>query len=574
MKRLLSWIAISLLTSFAARAQTKRAPTPEDLFAVKDVADARLSPDGTTVAFTVTAIDRARNTYDSHVWTVATSSAQPLELTSGAARDSSPRWSPDGKKIAFVSNRDGKAGLWIVDVTRRETKLIATFEGSNSFLSKAAEMFCWSPDGRELAFVAAEKSLEQSTDPRVIARAQFKSRMSFSDNRRTHIFVVSAAGGQVRQLTRGNYDEHSIAWSPQGDEILFLSNRHPDPDLEFDYDLFAVTVTNGVERRLASTVGVEMYPSWSPDGNTIAYIATKRKVTTIDSVAEDAHVWVMEKKGGEGQELTAALDRRAGAPQWSADGRSIYFLAGDHGRTSIYRVGRDGGQASAVLTGGYQINSFSVAKDSLAFTLSTDVAPSEVFTSKDAGGAMRQLSNFNKELMAQLNIVKPENIRFQSFDNTEVEGWVMKPSGLEPGKKSPLILEIHGGPHGMYGYGFNLTNQIYAARGYGVLYMNPRGSSGYGQAFSDGCVNNWGGGDYQDLMKGVDYALANNNWIDQHRLGVTGGSYGGFMTNWVITQTDRFKVAVSVASLSNLISFYGTSLYQDLIHAEFPGATW
>jgi len=436
-------------------------------------------------------------------------------------------------------------------------------------------MFCWSPDSREIAFVAAEAAKQpEATDPLVVTRAQFKSRTSFSDNLRSHIFIVNLESSQVRQLTRGTFDEHSIAWSPAGDEIVFVSNREYEPDLNFNYDLFTVTARTGVERRLTSTSGVEMTPSWSPDGNSIAYIATKRKLTTIDSVAEDAHVWVIDKKGGDGVEVSATLDRRASALQWSADGGSIYFLAGDHGKNLVYRVSRDAGPVSTVLDGPYQLGSLSIAKDSIAFTRSEDSSPAEVYAAKIGAMQPRQLTSVNRQPVAELSLVKPETIHFASFDGTDIEGWLMKPPDLQPGKKCPMILSIHGGPHGMFGYGFNLTNQIYAARGYAVLYLNPRGSSGYGQKFSDGCVNSWGEGDYQDLMKGVDYAISSHDWIDANRLGVTGGSYGGFMTNWIITQTDRFKVAVSVASLSNLISFYGTSLYQDLIHAEFKGAPW
>jgi len=185
-----------------------------------------------------------------------------------------------------------------------------------------------------------------------------------------------------------------------------------------------------------------------------------------------------------------------------------------------------------------------------------------------------RLTSINTEMAEGLDLVKPENIRYRSFDGAEIEGWIMRPLAFDPNRKHPVILTIHGGPHGMYGYGFNHTNQVYAARGYAVLYLNPRGSNGYGQKFSDGCVSNWGGGDYQDLMKGVDHAISKYRWIDAARLGVMGGSYGGFMTNWVVTQTTRFKAAIAVASLSNLISFYSTSLYQDLVHVEFNGFPW
>jgi dipeptidyl aminopeptidase/acylaminoacyl peptidase len=221
-----------------------------------------------------------------------------------------------------------------------------------------------------------------------------------------------------------------------------------------------------------------------------------------------------------------------------------------------------------------QVSSLSVGGDWLAFARTDDGSPAEVWLAKPDSGQARQLTSINKTLVDGWRLSRPETVHYESFDGTQIEGWLMQPVDFDPGKKYPMILSIHGGPHGMYGYAFNHANQVYAARGYAVLYLNPRGSSGYGQKFSDGCINNWGGADYKDLMKGVDYAISANPWIDRARLGVIGGSYGGFMTNWIITQTDQFKAAVSIASVSNLISFYGTSLYQDLIHAEFSGFPW
>jgi dipeptidyl aminopeptidase/acylaminoacyl peptidase len=556
-------------------AHAKRAPLPEDIFALKDVGDARVSPDGGQVVYTVTSTDRARNDYTSNLWLIPSTGGTPVALTTGEASDSTPRWSPDGKKVAFASSRDGKPALWVVDVATKEARMLAAWERSNFFLSKAGEMFCWSPDGKEIAFVAAEKPAQaESTDPRVITRLQYKTRTSFSDNRRSHIFIVSVEDGKVRQLTRGKSDEHSISWSPQGNEILFLSNRAVDPDANLNYDIFAVEVTRGKERRITDTPGVEFSPVWSPDGSYIAYTATARKLTTIDSVAEDTHVWVIGARGGAGAEVSAGLDRRASGPQWSADGERIFFLAGDRGRTLIYSVGRDGGAVTPLFESQAQVSSFSVSKGAkVIFTMSDEATPAEIYGQQKSGGPQR-LTSINSELAESLSLVKPENIRFKSFDGAEVEGWLMRPANLPEGKKAPMILTIHGGPHGMYGYGFSHTNQVYAARGYAVLYLNPRGSTGYGQKFSDGTINEWGGGDYQDLMKGVDYALEKYKWLDGNRLAVTGGSYGGFMTNWIITQTPRFKAAVAAASLSNLISFYATSLYQDLIHVEFKGAPW
>ena len=375
----------------------------------------------------------------------------------------------------------------------------------------------------------------------------------------------------------------------------------------------------GQVRQLTQTKGCEYEPRWSPDGKWIAYTATKREVTTIDSVAEDTHVWVIAAAGGGGRELTAQQDRRARGPRWSPDSRSILFLAGDRGKTTVFRVGLDArridrlsifyldGQLGASLDDqdsksrpatesavdaapSFQIGSFSVAgktfpvtrpsgaTDSylmpLAYTLTDALHPAEVWIGLGSGVPLRRLSAHNDSFTRSVRAIAPEEINFRSFDGTPVQGWLMKPVNLREDRKYPLILSVHGGPHGMSGWGFNAAFQAYAARGYAVLYLNPRGSSGYGQKFSDGTLNEWGGGDYKDLMAGVDEALRRYPWIDQGRMGVTGGSYGGFMTNWIITQTPRFKAAVASASVSNLVSFYSTSLYQDLIHAEFGGFPW
>lgn len=292
-------------------------------------------------------------------------------------------------------------------------------------------------------------------------------------------------------------------------------------------------------------------------------------------------------------EISADLDRRARAPRWSADSRTVFFLAGEHGRSLVYRVGTEGGKARPLFDNEvavrskaddyfslpprfYQINAFSVTTSSptlLGLTLSDAVHPAEIWIADPEQQVWRQWSRHNSALQ-NFSLVEPEEIKFKSFDGTEIQGWLIKPLGWREDRKYPMILSVHGGPHGMYGYAFNPTFQVYAARGYAMLYLNPRGSSGYGQKFSDGTINEWGGGDYRDLMAGVDEALRRYSWIDANRLGVTGGSYGGFMTNWIITQTPRFKAAVSAASVSNLVSFYSTSLYQDLIHAEFGGFPW
>jgi dipeptidyl aminopeptidase/acylaminoacyl peptidase len=619
---------------------------PADVVKVANVTDAQISPNGQWVVYTVSSVDEDKNvstiwltrlglepyTFPNPIptprrptpyleWSDIRSS--PRALLPSGWNASTPRWSPDGNSIAFVSSHDDQDGLWVVKLDKPEPRFIAPITTTNFFITYAGESFSWSPDSRRIAYISAKaeapepaQSRRGGDDPRVVDRIQYKSRTSFSDNRRTHVWVVDVERPTPQQLTSGLFYDHAVNFSPRGDEILFLSNREPDPDANNNSDIFAVDL-DGQTRQITQTKGCEYSPVWSPDGKSIAYTATSREVTTIDSVAEDAHLYVMAAGGGTVKELATEQDRRVRSPYWSPDGRSILYLASDRGYTTIFKTSIDGGRVARfslfVLDGQlggafdnqnskqrsestspyalaqpFQITGFSfsnrsqtvsrgdVAESAYPFvmTMGNAVRPGELWAGLGSLVPLRRLTAHNDLLMRQLRVVPPEEFTFASFDGTQIQGWLMRPPACSSDRKCPLILSIHGGPHGMYGWSFNPTFQVYAARGYGVLYLNPRGSSGYGQKFSDGTINEWGGGDYRDLMAGVDEALKRNSWIDSAHMGVTGGSYGGFMTNWIITQTPRFRGAVASASVSNLVSFYSTSLYQDLIHAEFGGFPW
>ncbi len=616
------------LAAFSAHAQTRRPMTAADTLRIANVGDAQISPDGGRVIYTVSTTEG--NETRTTLWSVpATSSTAVSSAASAAApllsagwNASNPRWSPDSKSIAFLAAHDGQSGLWILTLTDTNKhvtgdltpRFVAPVRSTNFFITYAGETFAWSPDSQRIAFISASEDANDANgnssrtrkeqiadDPRVINRIQYKSRTGFSDRARTHVWLTDVGQPNPRQLTTGAYYDHAVTFSPRGDEIAYLTNHEPDPDAVNNSDIFAVN-TDGRTRQITNTRGCEYEPTWSPDGKLIAYTATKRPVTTIDSIAEDAHVWVIEASGGTtGRELTAKQDRRARSPRWSFDNRAIFFLAGDRGQTLLYRVGVEdsttrealewldpSGRRNIRVPRPFQLSAFSLSSTGgsfeassayvpnikIAAVLSNEVSPGEVWSGLTGGALNRRISAHNEALMRALAIIEPEEINFKSFDGTPVQGWLMKPLDFKEGGRYPLILSVHGGPHGAYGYSFNPSFQVYAARGYAVLYLNPRGSTGYGQKFSDGTIGEWGGGDYQDLMRGVDEVLRRNSWIDPNRLGVTGGSYGGFMTNWIITQTPRFRAAVSSASVSNLVSFYATSLYQDLIHAEFNGFPW
>jgi dipeptidyl aminopeptidase/acylaminoacyl peptidase len=570
-----------VLVSTPLAAQTPRAMKPEDTLAVQDIGEIQVAPDGSAVLFTVSRTNLQTNRTESALILVRAGAAAKGIV--GGAGATSIRWAPDSRRIAFIapsSANASAASIWTMDLSAPETstyarKEICTIERGNSFISKAGNGLSWSPDGTRLAYVGTSEPMPKAGDPLVVTRLQYKTRTSFSDNRRSHIFVVPAEERAApKAVTTGQYDEHSIDWGGDGSEIVYLSNRDGDPDANLNYDIYAVKVATGESRRLTRTPGVEMEPKISPDGSLIAYTATTRRVTTIDSVAEDAHVFAVPVAGGEPRELNHALDRRSSSPAWSPDGKWVLFTAADHGKTVLYRVAAAGGASAAVYDKAGQVGPFSVAASgAIAFGFSDPSMPREVFRlDSPTATTAQQLSTVNAALVKQWKIVPPETISFRSFDGTLVEGWLYP--AAEAAGPTPLILSIHGGPHGAYGYAFNPAFQLNASRGYATLALNPRGSTGYGQQFADGCLNNWGGGDYKDLMAGVDAVLASHPNLDPTRLAVMGGSYGGFMTNWVITQTPRFKVAVSSASVSNLISFYATSLYQDLVHAEFFGFPW
>ncbi len=610
-----------ILFASALHAQpSRRLMAAADILRVANVADPQISPDGERVVYTVTTVDGNANVTTLWMVRIDNSSDLPTSRQPEQRRDrnqptypaspllppgwhaTNPRWSPDGKRIAFLALADNRYGIWIVSIDGSRPRFVAGVSETNFFITYAGEPFAWSPDSKSIAYISASVEPafdkhygDRQTDPIVIDRIQYKSRTSFSDNLRTHVWITTVENPEPRQLTTGLAYDHALSFSPRGDEIAFVSNHELDPDANNNSDIFAVDL-RGQVRQITNTRGCEYEPTWSPDGKWIAYTATKRDVTTIDSVAEDAHVWICDAGGGNRQEVSAALDRRARIPRWSRDSKWIFFLANDRGTTHIHRIeverrGLGGSEAvrgfpspfatlarNEIGRSDFQISGFTLnAADSPSFalTLSTPQRPAELWIDRPgAREVIWRVTGHNDGLVASLPAVEPERFSFRSFDGAAVDGWLLKPFGWQQDRKYPMILSIHGGPHGMFGYAFNPTFQVYAMDGYAVLFLNPRGSNGYGQKFSDGTLNEWGGGDYKDLMAGVDEALKRYRWIDENRLGVTGGSYGGFMTNWIITQTPRFKAAVSVASVSNLISFYSTSLYQDLIHAEFGGFPW
>lgn len=587
-----AWIVLPVVTAFGAvsapmvahsqtrtathsaphiATQSQKRPVNEhDFGAMTSIGGVQESPDGTTALFTA----------GGKLMKIATSGGAPQQLAPDLSGFSNIRWSPDGKQAAFIATSSGKQGIWVLTIASGELQRVCDYDISNHFISEVGNMLEWSPDGSKIAFAGTTEPATQSTDPLVVKRIQYKTRTGFDDNRKTHIYVVPASGGKPQAITHGRDDEHSIAWSPDGTEIYFLSNHEPDPDATLNYDIFGVNVDNTKVRRITNTPGTEYYPQVSPDGNFLTYVAGTRKITTKDSVAEDQKVWVVPTHGSaKPRELNAAQDRRSYAPTWTPNGKDIVYTTLDQGKRTIYRVPAAGGKPTALFNDKASVGGVSVAQHATAsgivFTKSTLLQPTELFVMDNKPGAKpKQLTHLNTDFAKKLQLVKPRTVWFKSFDGTKVQGWLYPALNTSKAKngKAPMLLAVHGGPHGQaeYGYQFNLNFQYNAARGYATLALNPRGSSGYGQKFTDGIYRNWGGPDYKDLMSGVRYIVRTHaNTIDRTRLGVYGGSYGGYMTNWIVTQTNMFKAAAAQRSVSNLVSFYGTSLYQGLVHADF-----
>jgi dipeptidyl aminopeptidase/acylaminoacyl peptidase len=552
-----------------------------DLYKLRSVGDIELSSDGTHVAYSVQNSDRPGRPY-SQVWIMDLGTRQSKRLGTDREGASSPRWSPDGRRIAYFGREDetgSGSSLVVADADGRNPVVLAPITGTNHPLPSSGERLAWSPDGRQIAFVSSTPGpeVDANGDPMVITRYLYKptaseGRQRFNDNRRLHIFIVDVATKQVRQLTKGNYYEHSIDWSPRGGEIVFVSNREPDPDRFFNYDFFAVDVASGKERRLTNTKNAEYQPRWSPDGRSIAYLGTKRPLTSSETTMEDTHVWLMKADGSDSHEIGGGIDNRQGRAGWSHDGQHVYFTVQTRGSTHLMRVPVAGGSPETVVGDRGNVGEYSAGKDNaVAYTFAGPEGPADLYLRPAAGGKPTALTSLNRDLLQTRARAEVEAFSFKSFDGTEIEAFLTKPLTAQPGSKAPMIVMMHGGPHGQQGPAFNSKAQIYAAQGWATLMVNYRGSTGYGQALTDKIFGDQNGGEAKDVLAGVDAALAKYPWIDSARLGLEGGSYGGQLTNWIITQTDRFKAAVPAASISNLVTQNYLSYYHDYLAVEFGG---
>jgi len=538
-----------------------------DLYRLRFVDDIALSPDGSRIAFTVTQPDGEVNRNRASIWIVATTGGGARQLTSGEKKDTNPAWSPDGTRIAFVSDRGKKGQIYLLDVANGGEARRLTSDDEHP----ASEPI-WSPDGQWIAFLCKVPSLpepvhnveyEDETDkPKIITRAKYKyDGEGFFDHTRKQLFVMPAEGGAPRQLTSGTMGVGQIAWSPGGTRIAFASNRGEDEDHDRRMDVWTVDVASGALTRVTPHDGAYGCPAWSPDGETLAVVG---HAYPAKGGAND-RLWRVPATGGALRQVTD-FDRSIGSgvmsdtganerrqPAWVGD--DLYFLAATNGTAQVWRVPAGGGAVTQVTEGAHAIAGWDVSRDgaTLAYGASTATSPGDIYSQEIGDGRATQCTALNAETLADRALSDREEFWLPAGDGTgeQIQGWIITPPGFEQGTKYPLLLEIHGGPAGTYGLGWFHEFQYFAAQGYVVVYCNPRGSQGYGETFCTSIYQDWGTKPTMDVMAAVDYAIAQGS-IDTDRLYVTGGSYGGYMTDWLVTHTDRFRAAATQRCVADL----------------------
>jgi dipeptidyl aminopeptidase/acylaminoacyl peptidase len=539
-----------------------------DFVKLRAAGSAQFSPDGARLAYSITRNDGLGRPFG-QLWIMTLADGKSICLSSGSEPSSSLEWSPDGKWISYSGRAGDKSGLIVARSNGSDPKYIGPLEGTNAPLPTTGRTTAWSPDSKQIAYVSATpgpETADAAGDPIVITRYLYKPTAAegnshFNDNKRLHIFVVDVATGKSRELTSGVHYEHSIDWSPDGREIAYISNRAQDDDQYFNYDLFTLSPATGETRQVTATESAEYRPHYSPDGKSIVYEATKRGLTDRETTMEDTHIWLIGADGKNRREAGKDLDARQGEPQFSNDGQWIYFTAQERGEVHLYRVPAAGGKPEAVVKERGSVASFSTHGDLLAYTMSTPTDQAELYL-KSGDGPARQLTDLNHDALAGKTIEPVEAFTFISNDNKwTVEAFLTYPAGFRADKQYPLIVDIHGGPHGQQGPMFNLKSQVYASHGWATIMINYRGSTGYGQAFTDAVFADQNGNEGMDVLYGVNAALRRYPWIDQNRLGIEGTSYGGQLSAWLITQTHMFKAAIPTAAITNIISYNYMTYY-------------
>ncbi|WP_433957587.1 S9 family peptidase [Cytobacillus horneckiae] len=556
----------------------KRTVVPEDLFELKSITDPQLVAGGKDCIYVETVMLEEENTYSSNLYYLnVEEKSEPRQLTFGENRNHTPRWAPDGRSIAFVSDRkDGKSQIFILSMDGGEARQLTN-------INAGATNPVWSADGKQIAFNTSLKDGELLSDqlpaesnkkpmPLEVEKMKYKSdAKGFWDGKFNQIAIADVETSEATLLTEGTNDFQLQSWSPDGKYIAAVADLSEDIDTSFKSDVYLIDPQTKEMKNITGGEGHFGHVTWSPNSKKLGMFGQTREYEN----ATLAKIWIYDLEENALSCLTNEWDVLVGdytvgdfqqgtvtpGILWGEDNNSFYFIASDHGNTVLYYGTIDGAMYPALLEPRQHVYGLSTggSLERAVIAISTPTHPGDLYLLQVSTGDKQQLTNVNEPFLHEKAIADVESFQFKSSDDWDIHGLLMKPAHFEDGEKYPLIVEIHGGPHAMYGNTYFHEFQTLAANGYAVLFINPRGSHGYGQKFVDAVRGDYGGKDYEDIMEAVDYALAAYDFIDADRLGVTGGSYGGFMTNWIIGHTDRFKAAVTQRSISNWISFYGVS---------------
>ena len=567
---------VLFLVCSAALLAQKRPFDVNSMVELKRISDPQLSPDGRSVAFGVQTVDVANNKKPQHLWTVPLTGGSPRQITRDGEANQRARWSPDSKRIAYISDRSGSAQIWLMDPDGGNPKQVTT-------LSTEAGGVTFSPDGKNLLFtsdvypdcgaddacnkthLAADKA--NPVKAREYTDLLYRHWTAWQTKRRSHLLVVPVEGGAPRDLTPGAHDVPPFSLggpddydiSPDGQEVCYSVNVDPAPATSTNSDLYVVSIKGGDPRRITFTPGADVSPHYSPDGKYIAWRSQNR-------AGYESDLWrlsVIERATGRVTAPNGDLDRWVNSFTWSPDSATLFFTTGDRGRQAIQLVPVAGGSSRIAASGDGVLDDIVFTHDgrTMVYTQQTGVSPTEIFRASSTGGAPVALTHLNDQTLAACQMTPLEEFWADSKDGSRIQYFVIKPYGFQAGVKYPTLMLIHGGPEGFWGYDwtYRWNAQVFAAAGYVVIEPNPRGSTGYGQKFIDEINGDWGGRPYDDIMTVTDNALAALPYADETRLVAAGGSYGGYMVDWLLGHTTRFKALISHAGVYDLPSEFGAT---------------
>ncbi len=590
-------VLIVCLLCTTARAEDKKPWTPDDLWKLKSVSDPRISPDGKWVAYVVSVTDFDENSRNSDIWIVPASGGPPRRMTTSEKSDNHPRWSPDGRTIAFLSSRDGAMQIYQLPVSGGEARGLTDFPGG-------VGDFIWTPDGKGFVFTGrvytdcpdlecVKKRDEEKEQEKVTAIVHkhllYRHWDTYEDGKAQHLFHITAGGGEPRDLTPDIVYDALTYWlasagrdfdlSPDGKTLYFAGKQDPDQAVSYNEEIWKVAVEGGPVEKVTDNPAADGHPRVSPDGRRLAYRATRRPYYESDRY----ELIVMELPSGEPRSLTGNFDRSVGSLFWSHDGKHLYFEAEDRADINLFRVPIKGGKVETVIGGdgpagrGYHLGVQAGPKDRFfIYRYRPMTHYYEIFRCDRKGGKVKKITGVNDDVYAEHHFPDAEEIWFKGAENADIHGFLIRPMHFDPSKRYPLMVRVHGGPQQMFGYAYRTEYAVFSGAGFAVFFCNPRGSTGYGQELTDGIRGDWGGRVIDDIRSGVRHVLENYEWIDKKKVGAWGGSFGGFVCNWFQGHNEdgTFSCLVSHAGEADQWSSYGSTEELWFPEWELLGAPW